>query len=187
MKNLNVRSSVASLKSVHVLTLMAMLAAMSIVFGKLLAFNAGPFRISFENLPLLMAGMFLGAPAGFLTGITADIIGCLIVGYSINPIITIGAGCIGLLSGILFHSVRDTSFGKLPTPFTPCLISVIGAHFIGSMIIKSAGLVVYYHYTFVQVAWRIPLYIMIGTAETLIITALLSNKSFTDLLGRVRK
>lgn len=187
MKNSNVRTAVSSLKNVHVLTLMAMLAAMSIIFGKFLAFNAGPLRISFENLPILMAGMFLGAPAGFLTGITADIVGCLMVGYSINPIITIGAGCIGLIAGILFHVLRDASFSRLPEPLTPCLISIMGAHFIGSMIIKSAGLVLYYHYTFVQVAWRVPTYLAIGTAEALIITALLSNKAFTDLLSRIKR
>ena len=90
----NSHSAAASMKDVRVLTIMAMLAALSIIFGKVLAFTAGPFRVSFENLPILMAGMFLGAPAGFLVGIIADIIGCLIVGYSINPIITLGAGCI---------------------------------------------------------------------------------------------
>ena len=117
----NTRSA-SAFKDVYVLTLMAMLAAMSIVFGKFLAFNAGPFRISFENLMLLMAGIVLGAPAGFLTGVIADVVGCLMVGYAINPIITLGAGCIGLVSGLLFRMLKDVKVPHMPEHFFRILL-----------------------------------------------------------------
>ncbi len=183
----NSHSAAASMKDVRVLTIMAMLAALSIIFGKVLAFTAGPFRVSFENLPILMAGMFLGAPAGFLVGIIADIIGCLIVGYSINPIITLGAGCIGLVSGLLYRRVPNFPAVRLPEGLLRNWITVLVTHVLGSMIIKSAGLVLYYHYAMPQVALRIPLYLVIGTVEALIITALLSNKTFSAQLGRLGK
>ena len=82
MKNPSVvRPAVSGKISVRVIVLIGLLAAMSIVFGKLLAINIGnSFRISFENLPILMAGIFFGGPAGFVTGVLADVIGCLIVG-----------------------------------------------------------------------------------------------------------
>ena len=182
----NVRSSTAALKDVRVLTIMAMLAAMSIIFGKFLAFNAGPFRISFENLPILMAGMFLGAPAGFLTGVLADLVGCLMVGYSINPIITLGAGCVGLVAGLLFRTVPDIRFPQM-RGLIRNLLTVLGAHCIGSMIVKTAGLVLYFHYTLPQVVLRVPLYIVIGSVETLIITALLMNKPFAAQIERLNK
>ena len=181
----NVRSASASVKNIRVLTVMAMLASLSIVFGKLLAFTAGPFRISFENLPILMAGMFLGAPAGFLTGVIADIIGCLIVGYSINPIITLGAGCIGLLSGLLFRRLPDIPLPHMPAGLFGNWLTVILTHAVGSMLIKSVGLILYYHYALPQVALRIPLYLVIGTVEALIITALLSNPSFAAQIERL--
>ncbi|MDE5563661.1 MAG: folate family ECF transporter S component, partial [Oscillospiraceae bacterium] len=81
--------------NVRVLIIAALLIAMSIVFGKVLSFTIGPLRISFENLPILMAGIFFGSIIGMVVGAAADVIGCLIVGYAINPIITAGAAWIG--------------------------------------------------------------------------------------------
>jgi ECF transporter S component (folate family) len=182
MKNSTaVRSSVSALKDVRCLVLMALFAAMSIVFGKLLAFNVGPLRISFENLPLLMAGIFLGAPAGLLTGVMADVIGCMIVGYSINPIITAGAGCIGLIAGLIYQLPFSQ---KMPVRI---YTSVMTAHVVGSMIIKSIGLMVYYHYTVQAVALRVPLYIAIGIAESTLLVLLLKNQAFASQIERLHR
>lgn len=183
MKNSTaVRSSFTALKDVRVLTLMALLAAMSIVFGKLLAFNIGPtIRISFENLPLLMAGIFLGAPAGFLVGVMADIIGCLIVGYSINPIITLGAGCIGLVAGLFFRAMQNAGLTER------IAVSVMAAHVVGSMLIKSIGLMVFYSYSFPMVAPRVPLYLVIGAVESMIIILLMKNRIFAEQVERLRR
>ena len=181
----NSRSAAASMKDIRVLTVMAMLTALSIIFGKLLSITAGPFRISFETLPIIMAGMFLGAPAGCLTGILADVVGCQIVGYSINPIITLGAACIGLFSGLLFRWMPSFSVPRLPEGLARNWMVVISTHVIGSMLIKSAGLALYYHYTLPQVLLRIPLYLVIGTVEALLLTALLSNKAFAAQVERL--
>ena len=81
----------SSFGSIQVLIMMALFIALSIVLGKQLSFTAGPFRISFENLTVLMAGIFFGPLAGLTVGACADLIGCLLVGYAINPIITAGA------------------------------------------------------------------------------------------------
>lgn len=48
----------SSFGSIQVLIMMALFIALSIVLGKQLSFTAGPFRISFENLTVLMAGIF---------------------------------------------------------------------------------------------------------------------------------
>ena len=59
------------------------LAALSIVFGKYLAIRGGDImRFSFENLPLLLSGMLLGPAIGTMTAIVADLVGCVLVGYS---------------------------------------------------------------------------------------------------------
>lgn len=179
------RSAAVPYMNVRTLALAAMFVAMSIVLGKLLSVTAGPFRISFENLPLLMAGIFLGPAAGCITGIVADVVGCLIVGYAINPIITLGAACIGLIAGLLYRVMPDQPLNRLPEHSFRVFVSVLPAHIVGSMFIKSVGLMVYYHYTLLQVALRIPLYMVIGTAEALIISALLSNTAFAVQIGRL--
>ena len=66
------------LGNTKVLTVSALLVAMSIVLGKMLAFNIGnSIRISFENLPLLMAGIFFGPFVGGAVAACADIVGCI--------------------------------------------------------------------------------------------------------------
>ena len=65
------------------LCLAALLAAMSMILGKFLQIPT-PFaefvRISFENLPVILAGLVLGPLAGAMTGAVADLVGCLAYG-----------------------------------------------------------------------------------------------------------
>jgi ECF transporter S component (folate family) len=118
---------------------MGLFAALSIVFGKLLAFNIGDMiRISFENLPILFAGIFLGPICGAVTGVAADLLGCLLVGYTINPIITLGAAAIGFSSGLLFRVTKP-----LPAVLRVS-VATLTAHLLGSLLIKTAGLVAFY-------------------------------------------
>ena len=63
----------SSFGSIQVLIMMALFIALSIVLGKQLSFTAGPFRISFENLTVLMAGIFFGPLAGLTVGACADL------------------------------------------------------------------------------------------------------------------
>lgn len=128
-----------SSKHLRALLLMGLFSALSIVFGKLLAFNIGDMiRVSFENLPILFAGIFLGPIPGMVTGIAADLLGCLLVGYTINPIITLGAAVIGLSAGLLFRLAK-------PLPAALRIFSAaLVAHLLGSLLIKTAGLVAFY-------------------------------------------
>ena len=123
------------------LCLAALLAAMSMILGKFLQIPT-PFaefvRISFENLPVILAGIVLGPLAGAMTGAVADLVGCLAYGYSINPLITLGAASVGLVAGV---------FGLLLAR-APLLarisLSAIAAHLVGSVGIKTAGIAAWY-------------------------------------------
>lgn len=166
-------------KDKRVLICSALFIALSIILGKYLSFTLGAFRISFENLSILMAGIFFGPVAGLVVGVGADIIGCILVGYTINPFITLGAAVIGLSAGIFSHYVNIKNFTlKLA-------VSVGAAHILGSMIIKSIGLNIYYGYTLGVLLLRVPLYIVIGFLEFYIIYILLKNKSFSKELERM--
>ena len=84
-----------------ILCQLAMLIAISIVAGKYLALSLGNvLRFSLENLPVIFAGIAFGPIAGILVGVAADLIGCLLVGYTINPIVTIGAAVVGGTAGL---------------------------------------------------------------------------------------
>lgn len=151
---------------------------MSIVFGKYLSFTMGVFRISFENLPILMAGIFFGPIVGMVVGAVADIVGCVLVGYNIIPIITIGAVLIGGISGILFKILK-----VIPKKPISLYLSVLIAHIIGSMIVKSIGLALYYGTPFQTIILRVPLYLVISFVEFYIIYLLMKNKSFMKIIN----
>ena len=152
----------------------ALFSAISLVFGKFLAFNIGEwFRLSFENLPIILAGYLFGIPAGAVCGIVADLVGCLLRGYSINPIITLGAAAIGALSGM---------FGRKGIIKTPRLwLSVAVAHITGSVIIKSFGIHLFYSTPYAALLWRIPSYAAVAAAEYIIIRILMNNKGFCGI------
>ncbi len=168
--------------NVKVLVITALFIAMSIVLGKFLSFKIGDvIRISFENLTLQMAGIFFGPLIGLVTGVVADILGCILYGYAINPIITIGAGLIGFISGLLYHYTFKNK-NLVRTVF-----SVGSAHLIGSVVVKTIGLYLYYNTPFTVLAWRVPTYIIITVLECFIIYRLMKNKAFTNQLESVCK
>ncbi len=172
--------------SLKVMACAAILAAMSIVLGKYLAFNLTPsIRISFENLPVIISGVFFGPIVGAAVGAVADILGCLMVGYTINPIITAGAACVGLVSGIVPLVFKKKNL-------LCAILSVSLAHLLGSVIIKTVGLSVFYTLPLVETGlWRLLTYTGVGAAECVLIYLLCKNTAFTRqverLLPRERK
>ena len=166
--------------NVRVMIISGLFIAMSIILGKFLQIPIGnSIRISFENLPLIMAGIFYVQFVGGAVGVGADLIGCLLKGYAINPIITLGALCIGALPGVI--SMLMTKKNQL---LSMCL-SAFAGHIIGSMLIKSIGLHIYYGTPFEVLIMRVPLYLAIGTLESMIIYMLLKNKAFSAQLDKV--
>lgn len=169
--------------NLKVMAASALLCALSIVLGKYLAISTELFRISFENLPVLMAGVFFGPLVGGVVGAAADLVGCLMVGYTINPLITVGAASIGVVAGLIswYAFPRREGWHSTPLVYMP----VMAAHTVGSMLIKSIGMAVYYSAPLSTLVWRIPLYLVIGGLEGLIILLLMKNKMFSGELNKL--
>lgn len=150
---------------------MALFSAISIILGKFLAVSIGEtLRFSFENTPLLLAGMLFGSIPGAITGIVADLLGCLLRGYAINPIITLGATVIGFMGGLFAYKQKN-----LPN----ILLSVLFAHVIGSIIIKTIGLCVILNYPFWLTLFQRSLnYILVSIPDAFILCCLFKNKNF---------
>ena len=95
--------------SARTLTMLALLVAMSIVFSRVLSISTGFVRFNLGSLPVLLAAVVFGPGAGFAVGAVADIIGGVLAGYAINPLITLGAGAIGLVAGFAWQKLSSLS------------------------------------------------------------------------------
>ena len=166
-------------KMIKMLTNMAMMTALSTVIGifcKSVLDFGGIYRITFENMPIILTGIVLGPIAGGTVGLCSDLISYLLTGqaYPLNPIVTIGAVLIGVVSGIVAKYIIRKK-GRLQI-----ILSASLAHIIGSMIIKPIGL---YQFYGILVLWRIPLYLVIAPVEILILCLLLKSKAFAKAVG----
>ncbi|WP_303835659.1 folate family ECF transporter S component [Ruminococcus flavefaciens] len=184
-KSAAIKSDIRLFGSTRILIVAALLVAMSIVLGKFGAINIGnSIRIGFGGMPIQMAGIFFGPVIGAVVGLVADVAGCILKGYSINPIITLGSTCIGLVSGLMFHyALKQMKKVLLPK----IAISTVAAHAVGSMLITSIGLYAYYHTPFETLILRVPIYLITAAVETAVIYLMLKNKAFSSELDKVRR
>ncbi|MBQ9115430.1 MAG: folate family ECF transporter S component [Clostridia bacterium] len=161
------------------LAISAMLVSMSIVIGifckTYLNFGMGLFRVTFENLPIILGGILFGPGGGALIGAASDIVSYLLSGqaYPINLIVTLGAASVGAVSGFCARFVVRKR-GTLQV-----IVSGALAHVVGSMIIKPIGLFTFYQW---MVLWRIPMYLVIAPMEIAVICWLLRRRSFSRVL-----
>lgn len=161
-------------KSVRYLTLAAMLTAVSVVVGIIcktfLNFGGGLFRVTFENLPIILSGIIMGPAAGGLVGAASDLVSYLLSPqiYPPNLIVTAGAAAVGVISGALAKYLFKERSSK------QIIISAGAAHLVGSMIIKPLGL---YQFYGILVLWRIPLYLIIAPIEILILCFIFKHNS----------
>ena len=171
------------IKNLNLTVVMAMLTAISIICGKYLAIRGGDvMRFSLENMPIIFAGMAFGPVAGAVVGAVADLLGCVLVAYTINPIVTLGAISIGVVSGILPMILKKT---KASSHLTTAL-TVLASHIVGSVIIKTIGLSAYYAMPFhVLVLWRLINYLIVGALDAVIVHVLLSNKEIMLQISRL--
>ena len=153
------------------LVICAFLVALSIVCGKFLAIPVGEIlRFSFENLPILFAGLVFGPIVGALVGVSADLLGCILRGYAINPWVTLGALLIGLLAGVVSWVLRRCPLGWRVA------LTVAVAHGIGSVAVKTIGLVAYYNFPLWELmVWRLLNYVIVGAVEALLLYGLLRH------------
>ncbi len=168
--------------SIKALATLAMLCALSIVLGKYLQIPVGDtLRFSFENLPIIFAGIAFGPVSGALVGVTSDLIGCLLVGYTINPILTLAAGIIGVLSGVIWR-LADT----LPRT-ARALLSIILPHIFGSVVLKSFGLALFFSQPLsVTLLLRLFNYIVVGSCESVILCMLLKSRALISAVLKIR-
>ena len=148
--------------TVKILTAAAMLAAISAVIGivckNFFTFNIY-YRITFENMPVILAGLLFGPAMGAAVGAVADVISCLCSSNpNLNPIITLGAATVGAVSGFVPYIIRRKN--KLQTAGAVAL-----AHLIGQVGIKSLGKMLYFAMPWQGIFIGLAISMFVGTLE----------------------
>ena len=160
----------------------AMFVAMSVVIGMFcktfLNFSGGLIRITFENLPVILSGIFFGPLVGGLVGAVADLVSYLLSPqiYPPNLIVTLGAFLVGVVSGLVAkYAIRTHGVKQIA-------VAGAAAHLVGSMIVKSIGLYQFYQW---GILLRIPLYLVIASLEIGLLCVLWKQTSFRRLLEKL--
>lgn len=166
--------------SVRYITEAAMMIALSVIIGifckNFLNFGAGLFRVTFENIPIIMAGIIMGPVIGGVVGLSSDLLSYFLSAqaYPPNLIVTLGASMVGVVAGVC------AKFIVKKRGSVQIIVSGALAHVVGSMIIKPIGLYQFYQYL---VLLRIPFYMVIAPIEIGLICVLLRRKSFARAVG----
>ena len=165
--------------SVKVLCSAAILCALTTIISFICKnFTVGVLRITFENLPIIFAGYVFGPVVGLAVGVCSDLISGLVVyGGGWIPAITLGAGCVGLVAGLMGRFVRAKEYIRLG-------FSVFTAHIIGNMTVKSLALMSAYGTPIANLLLRIPLYTVIAVIEYLLLLVIVRNKTLKRMISR---
>ncbi|MBO4355927.1 MAG: folate family ECF transporter S component [Clostridia bacterium] len=182
-------------KSLRKLCLTAMLMSLSVVIGivckNFLTWGIY-YRVTFENLPIILIGFCFGPFYGMAAGAGADVISCLCsINPMVNPVITLGAAAVGFLSGlpqILFGRKKSDSENldqKKRLSFAHALIlalSVFPAHLIGQWLIKSIAKITMLGMPPIGMLIGLGITAVVAPVEYFLLRIILSNRSIASSL-----
>ena len=116
-----------SIFSTRKLVLMAALIAIQIVTARYLSLQVNEtLRISFETVPLALAGMWLGPVGGAIVALVSDILGTIISGYGVwFPPIALGPICFAAMCGWGTRYVFRSSLAETRDAWKVIVINVI--------------------------------------------------------------
>lgn len=123
------------LKKPKALAVCAMLAALSVIFARLIIPMPNAFtRFSIEAIPIVIAGVLFGPLAGGVVGFVADLVGCLFSGFGYNPIFCVPPILYGVLPGLMrFLMFKKTDLLRIALVYLPPVV-------IGSILYQSWSL-----------------------------------------------
>lgn len=136
--------------NVKTLVFMALLVAMHLVLTRVLVVELGAYRISVGSVCTILAGLWMGPAAGAACGLAADLLGCLMKGYAVNPFITVAAIAWGVIPALFKPMFAQKSKkGKTIGIFISIFLTAI----LSSLILTTAGLVLFMGYSFWGIIW----------------------------------
>lgn len=154
---------------------LALLCAMEIVLARFcVIWITNSIKITFEAIPILLAGLLFGPLAGALVGTASDILGaCFLSGLGWMPALTVTPILLGLFPGLLRPIlVKRVTLPRLFAVTTPGFL-------LGSMIWTTCWLSFLYGTPVLTLLLaRVPLYCVIAVLDTMAIYCLCRSGAF---------
>ena len=120
----------------RVLVFLGLLVAMHVVLTRLFVIELGSYRISLGSVSTIMAGLWFGPVAGGVSGFVSDILGCILKGYAINPLITVA----GILWGVIPAMMRRFIVGTKTKKTAALCVGVAITSVFSTLVFTTAGL-----------------------------------------------
>ncbi len=168
----------ASLRTTKSMVKCAFLVAISILLTHVLTISTPILRFNLGGVPILLAGVLFGPIGGGVVGMLSDLIGGTLAGYSINPLITIGTSLTGFVMGACYHYL------PLKKQKWQLLSGIIFGNLIGSVIVNSLALRIYYGWAWTVLAMRIPNNIFVGALEFFVLLYICKHKALMKVLNK---
>ena len=169
-------------KHIYRITFASLMIAMSVAIGifcKSFFTYLIYYRLTFENLPIILAGYVLGPVYGAVIAFSADAISCLCSpNPALNPVISLGAVLVGIISGTIPKILKKQSAFVLA-------LSVLISHLVGQVIVKSIGKIIYFGMPWYGIFVGMILSIAAGTVEFILIRTVLRIKSIKKELNKL--
>ncbi|MCQ2451932.1 MAG: folate family ECF transporter S component [Oscillospiraceae bacterium] len=134
-------NSLKNIFSVRNLCFMAMLIALQIVLARYVGWQVSPgLRISFETIPIMLAGMWMGPVAGLIVGFLSDFLGTVLSGYGAYFVpLAITPVFIGVVSPLVFKYLFKNKITVIN-----CVITLFLVQLIASLLLGTYALTWYY-------------------------------------------
>ena len=95
------------------LAMMAALVAIQIILARFFSIQTDTLRISFESIPVVLAGMWLGPLCGAVVAVVSDVLGTIIQGFGAPfPPLVLGPLSVGILSGVSAKYIFRSSLSE---------------------------------------------------------------------------
>ena len=127
----------------YTLVSLGALTAIYLILSRFLAINIGGFgRIQLGVVARIMAGVWFGPLAGAMCGLASDLLGCLIQGYAVNPLITLAAILWGVIPAFFVpdRNSDNSPVSKKKTILMLCAGTIL-ACVVCTLFVTTAGLV----------------------------------------------
>ena len=141
-------SSARNFRNIRALTTAAALIALQIVVAQLTIVVSDALHITFDRCVLAVNASLLGPTVGMASGAIADLMQCLLHGWTPNPGLTLNEMLAGILYGLFLYSAgRPRPTGK-KLARSVLLCQALAAVFL-NMLLSTLWLSLWYHWDYI--------------------------------------